>query len=449
MRILIEPGGYKCRNMGDLAMFLAAVERLERQWPEAEIVTFSGAPDRLRRHAPRVIPYSLQAREDLLAAHHPDWGLPRRLPLAARAGLDLHRFLTSVASFNWKQVSRAARRRFAQVASPAGSMAGGIERPDKDELRRVFRSLSLVLVSGAGGLCDPFLRHAWSVLELLEIAVANGVPAVLMSQGIGPIETPLLRSKARAVLPRVDLVGLRESREGPRLLGELGVSAERIHIGGDDAIEIAYRVRRPLAGDCLGVNLRLAGYANVHRALASSILRAVNEFAHARAVEALPIPISFHDREADLDAVSALLGPSRAAPCRDEPAAVACLVGRCRVVVTGSYHAAVFALAQGIPVVALSNSLYYDNKFLGLAGMFGGGCQLVRLSDAGAAQSLRAALEGLWATGAGLRELLLRSAREQIFASQAVYRRVFEMVSTPLRPCGAEPVRRQAVLRAL
>ena len=42
-------------------------------------------------------------------------------------------------------------------------------------------------------------------------------------------------------------------------------------------------------------------------------------------------------------------------------------VGECRVVVTGSYHGAVFALAQGIPVVALVKSPYYVNKMAGLA----------------------------------------------------------------------------------
>ena len=35
------------------------------------------------------------------------------------------------------------------------------------------------------------------------------------------------------------------------------------------------------------------------------------------------------------------------------------------VEVTGSYHAGVFALAQGIPVVGLLQSAYYEQKFIG------------------------------------------------------------------------------------
>ena len=55
---------------------------------------------------------------------------------------------------------------------------------------------------------------------------------------------------------------------------------------------------------------------------------------------------------------------------------------RCRVVVTGAYHAAVFALAQGIPVVCLSNSPYYLAKFQGLEDLFGSGCTIVTLERA-------------------------------------------------------------------
>jgi polysaccharide pyruvyl transferase WcaK-like protein len=51
------------------------------------------------------------------------------------------------------------------------------------------------------------------------------------------------------------------------------------------------------------------------------------------------------------------------------------------VVVAGSYHAAVFALSQGIPVVALVKSPYYVNKMVGLGDQFGAGCEIVRLDE--------------------------------------------------------------------
>ncbi len=444
MRILIEPGGYRCCNMGDLSMLLVALDRLWERWPDAEIVTFSGAPDRLRRHSQRVVPWSLRDREELLAAHHPGWGLAERLALSTRIRLGLEGLMASAADRNWRQICQAARH-FASRRISSGAFSQE-PRPGKAEWRRRLKSFSLVAVSGAGGLCDPFLRHAWSVLELLEVAVSAGAPTALFSQGLGPIEDPALRSKARRVLPCVDLIAVRERREGPRLLRELGVPEERVQITGDDAVDFAFKRRRAEAGGCLGINLRLSGYSKVRSGLASATLQCVAGFARDRSLELLPIPISFHEHEADLDAVVSIAAASTP-PCPDEPAAVVRRVGRCRLVVTGSYHAAVFALAQGIPVVALSNSLYYDNKFLGLAELFGAGCHVVRLGDAGALPNLRAALERLWNWSAGLRDPLLRSAREQIGWSQAAYQRGFELVCGR-SPAGesAVPARRAAVL---
>jgi colanic acid/amylovoran biosynthesis protein len=88
-------------------------------------------------------------------------------------------------------------------------------------------------------------------------------------------------------------------------------------------------------------------------------------------------------------------------------------VRRCRVVVTGAYHAAVFALSQGIPVVCLSRSEYYDAKFLGLADMFGLGCELVRWDSMSFERDLEFAIATMWETAAELRLSLLSAAEQQ------------------------------------
>ena len=69
-------------------------------------------------------------------------------------------------------------------------------------------------------------------------------------------------------------------------------------------------------------------------------------------------------------------------------------IQRCRLVVTGSYHAGVFALASGIPVVGLAKSSYYRDKFLGLADMFAVGCETVTLDESDCPTSLRDAIHG-------------------------------------------------------
>ena len=42
-------------------------------------------------------------------------------------------------------------------------------------------------------------------------------------------------------------------------------------------------------------------------------------------------------------------------------------IARTRLVLTGSYHAAVFALAMGRPAICVAASGYYRSKFYGLA----------------------------------------------------------------------------------
>ena len=74
----------------------------------------------------------------------------------------------------------------------------------------------------------------------------------------------------------------------------------------------------------------------------------------------VPLPISSHPADSD---VASLMEMAAAAPSRwkeefqlDHPSKVVEQTGLCRIVVTGSYHAAVFALALGIPAVCIEQS---------------------------------------------------------------------------------------------
>ena len=71
-------------------------------------------------------------------------------------------------------------------------------------------------------------------------------------------------------------------------------------------------------------------------------------------------------------------------------------VAQCRAVITGSYHAALFSLAAGVPAVCLTKSSYYDAKFGGLAALFPGACHTVSLGGPEAAARLGAAVQDAW-----------------------------------------------------
>ena len=103
---------------------------------------------------------------------------------------------------------------------------------------------------------------------------------------------------------------------------------------------------------------------------------------------------------------------------------------RCRVVVTGSYHPAVFALSQGIPVVCLVKSDYYACKFLGLKDQFGAGCEILSLLENEQLQDrLTAVMTIAWRSADDVTPSLLDAARRQVGLGHEYYRRVYELVT--------------------
>ena len=110
------------------------------------------------------------------------------------------------------------------------------------------------------------------------------------------------------------------------------------------------------------------------------------------------------------------------------PRKLAARVSDCRVMVTGAYHLAVFALSQGIPVVGLTTSVYYDDKFLGLADMFETGFELVDLRDSDLEQVLGTAIRSAWKLAPELRDSLQARARAQIADSTAGFDRLVGLV---------------------
>jgi polysaccharide pyruvyl transferase WcaK-like protein len=101
---------------------------------------------------------------------------------------------------------------------------------------------------------------------------------------------------------------------------------------------------------------------------------------------------------------------------------------RCRVLIAGSYHAGVFALSSGIPTVALVNSPYYVDKFLGLADMFGSGCRVVGLDEPHFSDCLTQAVLEAWASADQVRAPLLAAAQQQLRRSYAAYAKLKELL---------------------
>ena len=367
-RILIDQSGYDLLNVGDVAMLQSCVIRLRRLWPDADIMVICHAPERLASYCP-----GTTAIGQTLAGLPFFRILPRRPRLAAEQA--------------WKMAAPYFSCRFRSRAVRPGRPRTAIQ---------AVRAADLVVASGGGYVTDTWWWHAAGVLSLLRLAQRLGKPTAMFGQGVGPISgrrggSRALRAQARAVLPRLAVLGLREDRIGKDLAISLGIPSSAVAVTGDDALELipegsaadgSVRDGSVQCGRKLGLSMRVSRYAGVDQAAAETVGDLVVQAAEAFRAPIVTLPVSRYPVDGDLDALRALLHPERSGAdivLHDlaTPEALITAAADCRVIVTGSYHAAVFGLARGVPAVCLTRLSYYDAKFGGLRALFPGACLVV------------------------------------------------------------------------
>ena len=436
MRILLANQIYAFGNHGDDVLLDVAFSRLSQAWPDAVFQVVTDVPsDLLSRYpgAQPISPASFRAWRDfkhqnLLGRVHPP--MPRA---ASRRVLAL------------ESAIRLALPSLTRLILEAKSRLRGISLPDVRAYAETLLGADLVIVIGGGHFMKGYEHHALNLLQVLQAASANGTPTAMLSQGLLPIAHSELSAQMEAVLPHVGLITLREGLDGPSILNVCGAQTNFM-VTGDDAIEVAYAARSIELGTGIGVCMRLAPYSEVNASCLVSVRSALLDAAQRYRVPLLPVPISFKSGESDVAAMRQLLAGT---PITDHGAEVDTphkaiqQIGRCRVVVAGSYHAGVFALAQGIPVVGLARSAYYLHKFSGLADQFGSGCQVVLMDDPRFKEILSEAIEKAWGSAEHVRGALLEAAVRQIKAGHAAYDRIRELVTSSAAVAGPELARQQ------
>jgi colanic acid/amylovoran biosynthesis protein len=412
-------------NVGDTAMMTVAVRRLSELWPEASIGVITDAPGRLAVACPGAVPIPASGRRLWFSEPYFGSRLHSRLPDTVAGAL--------------RRREERLRRRWPRVAGSTIRMRRRLTGKDSGELDQFLdwaSSAELVVASGAGLLTDSYASRACTTLELLEMALDRGAGAAMLGQGVGPLTDSGLEAVGRTVLPRLGLIGLREGRFGKPILIRLGVSEDRILTTGDDAIELAFPGpdHQP-SGAGLGVSIRVARYSGISEAELEAIGAALSDAADRHGAELVPVPVSSHVREQDAEVIARVLGrpASEIAPLAS-PERLIARIADCRVVITGSYHGAVFALAQGIPALGLVGSGYYAGKFGGLADQFDGGCAVVNTRERELARRLGSAIDSAWQTAPQQAQPLLSSAEHQRDLGREAYARLRGVVAG-----GAEP----------
>ena len=421
MRILIENGGYHLENMGDVAMLQITAQRIRSAFPDTELLTLSHAPKRLAHFIGGSL---LDPRQRQL------WLDSRALPIPVRKA-----WLPKSVSQKMDAAEHRFQVGFPRVAATSIKLLGGrdpIANCQTSQFVDDIKSCDLIVASGGGFLTDSFLNTANDVLTTLELAQNLGKPTLVFGQGIGPLTCPDTLRHASRVLPKVSHIGLREQLTGRPILNSCGVSDDSIACTGDDAVELAYARRPSELGDSLGINLRLSNYSCVTQSQKELIQRELIQFVESRSIASVIAPISYFGTEVDGERVREVMRGTKGFDDlipHPSPEAVIEVIGRCRAVVTGSYHAGVFALSQGVSVVALVASKYYQQKFQGLRDQFGSGCHVIDISTANSAEQLRAAMNDAYEKAPLHRERLLESAANQVSASRSFYERALNSVA--------------------
>jgi polysaccharide pyruvyl transferase WcaK-like protein len=408
VRILVDHSGYALLNVGDIAMLQACVRRLQILWPDAEIQVFTESTERLEEYCPGVIAVASTI-------------VGRRAAAIAPVPLQLG------AEHIWKIIMPfLARSRHRLASADLGS------KPCR--VLEAVREADLVVSSGGGFVNDTFWWHGSGVLSVLAMAQRLGKPTAMFGQGIGPLTHPVLARLAALAMPRLLVIGLREGVSAIPLLEARRVEHERIGVTGDDALLLATSTLRPRTGTAIGLNVRVASYSRVDDGIARRAVAITDKSARRRGVIAVALPVSRYKAQSDLEAIRTCIagrGDNVAGhqfASIHNPEELAKHAARCRVVVTGSYHAAVFGLAAGVPAVCITNSRYYDLKFEGLAAQFPGGCQLVRPGPL-FEHELSEAIDRAWETSETSRDRLHSAALTQVANADQLYARFKSLVA--------------------
>jgi polysaccharide pyruvyl transferase WcaK-like protein len=419
MSIAIVPCNSLCLNMGDVAMLQVAVSRLRALWPWEDLRVFTSDGGALLRYCPGVTPVLLPDR--------PTWCTDRYL--AGR----LHTWLPETRSDQLADLYVALACRAPRVREYLLRLRTALQRDERTSFRTFLDTIAgsrLVIISGAGGVADHFHDYSNLVLLALQSAQARGIPTAILGHGFGPLTAPDLRRKAAAILPGVDLIALREERASVPLLISLGVTLGRVVTTGDDAVELAYEARPARMGRGVGINLRLARSAAATEHDIDTVREGLRQFASEWIAPHVPLPIA-RQQDLDLNVIRQLTTQGEGISDGrdlDTPLKVIHEVGRCRIVVTGAYHAAVFALSQGVPAVCLARSPYFIGKFRGLADQFEGGCHLVSLDEDDLPRHLAQTMQEAWDEAPQIHEWLCQAAAQQVAQGQALYRRLQSLV---------------------
>lgn len=294
-------------------------------------------------------------------------------------------------------------------------------------------SMDCVIATGGGYINDSFIFHATGICNTLSFAQNLYKPTAMLGQGIGPISDKVLKEKIIRVLQSVQLISLREKLTGLAILKKWKINSDVIKVTGDDALEFAIGgADSSIEKNCAGINLRLSNYSGISTAQVNLLREFLKDFHEKMSLPYMPIPIDCSEKDSDEKSIMQLIDQrdiSKDYKFPKMPEDLCKLIACCKFVITGSYHAAIFSVAQGIPVIGLVHSQYYQYKFDGIIDMFGSGVFVVDFRKSEAMKDLGNALDRALKFSDTDRDTLVQSAIKQKSSGENSYQQFFKSIN--------------------
>lgn len=420
MNILIENSGYHLHNLGDVAMLQTADQLLGQAYPRGIRRIFTTAPDRLNKFCPEAKAINARGQSAWLAAKC--FPVPQRLLPGRLRSLVYDREKAFKFAAPERALKQIKRKRHASVQ----------QRSEIEAWLEAMEQADVVLATGGGYFTDAFAQHLEGILHSMRWAQVKGKPTAFLGQGLGPLFRPRLKKQAAAVLRDSQLVSLRENASAAEFAHSCDLSSTRWKLTGDDAFYLLRKFRMECAQPAIpweersgiGLNIRVAPYSEVGRSALEGISKALHHVRAQLQNTWIPLPIDLSSETGDEVAIRRCVEAAAIAAhyqTPDSPEALWQLARTCRVVITGSYHAAVFALSLGIPVISLAANSYYRAKFCGLQSFFPEGLRMVNSTTTELKNSLLTEVRRAWQLSEDKRRQIAENASQIAASVEAAY----------------------------
>ena len=359
MHVVLFGGENGYGNVGDQAMLLETVRRLQTRLDCPRITVLTERPDT-----------SIKASGcELVRLCADDFG----------PGL-LQR-LTSI-SYNVNRYYRYALRLLLGQRVWAGGplMTGNAVR----NLWQLVKSADLVINYGSGGINDIFGDDSIVVWTLLYrwCAMAR-TPFFITGQGVGPLHNTYFRRLLGQTLPAAQGIGVRDGEISHTILRKLGIPNELVRRTFDDAATLPSAHRDevnatlenegvPRKGTLVGIHLRATDYVRDRgEHWARQMGRLISMLSEVLQAHVVAIPMCYNPLEDDREAARVVAQYAR-------PGSLTLIAGEYRpellkgvcstmdINIGFSYHFALFGLTGGVPTLPLLTNEYYQLKMTGL-----------------------------------------------------------------------------------